>query len=119
MRYKIKYHYQTGDSFNTYEHTDYLDYYWDDLDIAKEALRRIEEHYPWARRFSRRHDGDYSTAPSWWKVDGDRFWALENLINIPVTADKEVQFYCPWLGYFEYLHYAEIVPDDTGMRITF
>ena len=47
IEYKIKYSYRTGDSFNTSEGEDTLEYVWTDLDVAKEALKRIKEHYKW------------------------------------------------------------------------
>ena len=46
MSYKIKYIYDTGDSFNTnYEVEDVLELEWNKLKVAKANLKRIEEHY--------------------------------------------------------------------------
>ena len=45
MKYKIKIEYQTGDSFHHEDAIDYLDYEWENIDVAKENLKRIEEHY--------------------------------------------------------------------------
>lgn len=45
-KYTIKYTYDTGDSFkNEYDLEDTIDISWDNLDIAKKNLERIEQHY--------------------------------------------------------------------------
>src|SRR3982751_6236244 len=43
MRYTIKIDYTTGDTFQTYETSEELGISWENLDVAKEALRRISE----------------------------------------------------------------------------
>lgn len=45
-KYRIKYTYDTGDSLNnSYDNEDHLELSWDNIDIAKENLKRIQEHY--------------------------------------------------------------------------
>lgn len=45
-KYKIKYNYDTGDSFhNEYDVEGNLELEWQNLEIAKANLKRIEEHY--------------------------------------------------------------------------
>lgn len=44
-KYKIQIKYQTGDSFNTSEEEDFIEMEWEDLDIAKVNLVRIQKHY--------------------------------------------------------------------------
>lgn len=45
-KYRIKYNYDTGDSFNTETGlVGYVEIGWNDLEVAKANLRRIEEHY--------------------------------------------------------------------------
>lgn len=43
--YKINISYSTGDSFGSHNTTDFLDLTWKDLNIAKENLVYIKEHY--------------------------------------------------------------------------
>ena len=43
--YRIKISYSTGNSFGSDDTWDYLELTWKDLDIAKENLQRIKEHY--------------------------------------------------------------------------
>lgn len=46
MKYKIKYDYNTGDSFHEdRDQISYLECIWTNLEIAKNNLRRIKEHY--------------------------------------------------------------------------
>lgn len=46
MVYRIKYTYNTGDTFSTQDGlTGYLELTWQNLDIAKANLKRIEDHY--------------------------------------------------------------------------
>ena len=45
-KYKIKYNYNTGDSFGHQDGLEsYLDMTWKNVDVAKANLKRIEEHY--------------------------------------------------------------------------
>jgi hypothetical protein len=43
--YKIKIEYSTGNSLETYDSTDYLEFTFNDINNAKENLNRIKEHY--------------------------------------------------------------------------
>lgn len=43
MKYKIKYFYKTGNSFHTEDKEDVLEFDWENIELAKEALKRINE----------------------------------------------------------------------------
>lgn len=45
MKYQIKYSYQIGDSFGNQDVVDILELSWSNLDVAKENLQAIKEHY--------------------------------------------------------------------------
>lgn len=45
MSYKIEYSYRTGDSFSSNDATGILELEWNDLNVAKANLKRIQEHY--------------------------------------------------------------------------
>lgn len=45
MKYKIEYSYRTGDSFSSNDAIGTLELEWNDLNVAKENLKRIQEHY--------------------------------------------------------------------------
>ena len=43
--YQIQINYSTGDSFHTEDREERIDFVWTNLEVAKENLQRIEEHY--------------------------------------------------------------------------
>lgn len=45
MLYKIKIEYKTGNSFGSHDEEGEIEYKWENLEIAKENLKRIKEHY--------------------------------------------------------------------------
>jgi hypothetical protein len=44
-KYQIKAYYSTGDSFSNSDTEDIIEISWDNLDVAKANLKRIQEHY--------------------------------------------------------------------------
>jgi hypothetical protein len=125
MSYRIKITYQTGNSFISHNVYEYLDLSWKNLDVAKENLKRIKEHYDMYCIV----DG-YVTPKGkihLFKMNEDKDW----FVNIP-TLTKEEEYrpdfhyatYCLfikadngnkmqmsafWCGYFEKLIEIEIV----------
>lgn len=119
--YRIEYHYQTGDSFHTEEREDLLEFEWKDLDVVKECLKRIREHYRWYDSKSNYYSfrTEEVTRPTWHNVKEQTFLKGNEhcLINLPMDNGNEVQFWPPWCGYFERLYGAEIVTKgDTDMK---
>ena len=114
--YKIKYNYQTGDSFSNSDCEDVLEFEWKDLDIAKECLKRIKEHYEWYTSIEG-YQKNKVAKPKWHNVTGgDTLSGEHHLINIPMDNGNEVQFWAPWCGYFETLYGAEIIPYISDMK---
>jgi len=118
MTYRIEYDYQTGDSFHTEERTEVLEYDWEDLEIAKEALQRIKEHYKWYRYVERvpYPDRPKVKKPKWWKVNTEGLDEdyQHHLMNLRMDNGVEVQFHPPWCGYFETLYGASIINKKSG-----
>lgn len=117
MSFKIKYSYRTGDSFNTYDNEDVLEYEWEHLEKAKEALKRIREHYDWyTYKESHGYNKKEVEKPKWHNVNSEHasLSGEHCLINIQMDNGAEVQFWPPWCGYFEKLYGAEI-EGDTSM----
>lgn len=122
MIYKIKYYYQTGDSFHTEDAEDILsECSWENLEIAKENLQRIKEHYEYYKAMRKHEQGYFShkrkpKAPKWHNVKADCTdnW---NLLNFKLDNGNEFQFWPPWIGYFETLYSAEIITNSNRMRI--
>lgn len=105
--YKIEYDYYTGDSFGTEDRTSTLEFEWELVDKANEALKRIEEHWRWYDENCRHHyysreDVVTYPEPAWHKG------LYESIIKLELDNGEEVEFWAPWCGYFEGLYGAEI-----------
>lgn len=132
MKYKIKYSYQTGDSFGNSDEEAILELEWENIDIAKANLKRIEEHYKYyqakekSQEFNAskwyKEECEYvvkveSEKPDWLVIDSNRLLAYHS-IKLFTDEGKPWQFWCPWCGYFETLYGAEIIPDESDMKFT-
>jgi hypothetical protein len=102
--YQIKVEYETGDSFGRSDEQEILRHSWSNLDIAKENLQRIKEHYLWANNWQPERK-----APSFLE-DTTHYgrWDI-NLLN---DERNEVRFGVSWVGYFETLYGASIIADE-------
>ena len=117
--YQIKYSYRTGDSFHTEDREELLEYEWEDIKAAKEALRRIEEHYKWYESVNSPWMDDVKR-PEWHNIKPDSTTKdmEHNLLNLVMDNGEEVQFWAPWCGYFETLYGASIVISGKDMHFT-
>ena len=121
--YKIKYNYNTGDSFKeSCGLEDFLEYVWSNLEIAKANLQRIKEHYEWYRLKNKQFYFDSSKekeVKNKIKEYQTKDWFVKKHDSIKLMLDNEnfVQFWPPWVGYFESLNYVEIV--DEKMKVSF
>ena len=162
-QYKIKYIYDTGDSFkNEYGCEGILEVSWKNLEVAKANLKRIQEHYEQYKGLNNRYGRDAepnavilerNKLKDWFvkqdrlvtfiKENPERYHAIdkgdekrwldagnevktiidvhtaENQIILYTDDGKPWQFFAPWCGYFETLQSAEIIADDTDMKISF
>lgn len=119
MIYKIKYSYETGDSFGRQDTEGELEMEWENLDNAKIALKRIQEHYKWYEDHNRsyRYGKEKPVEePAWHK--GEQY---DFTLKVKLDNGNEVQFSAPWCGYFERLYSAEIFTpiEHDDMRIEF
>jgi len=114
MKWRIRIDYETGDSFGSENTHDYLDIEWENLDMAKESLRRIKNHFEFCdgKHCWTRPEGDLPVGVDW----NDK-WRCLRLI---LVDDDYNDYPCAafWIGYFEYLHTAEIVGQDSDMKFT-
>lgn len=124
--YKIKYTYDTGDSFHTESDREgILEMSWKDLEVAKANLNRIKEHYEFycvvhsngyrIRMTNAEKDKVLAAArkKDWFAKDYDFCLILKT------DNGKDWQFNAPWCGYFERLNEAEIVEDHSDRKISF
>jgi hypothetical protein len=117
MSYQIEYNYDTGDSFGTQTGLiGILELGWESLEVAKQNLQRIKEHYQW-----------YSRKKGWRneKVEDptDKDWYSQKYdfcIILKTDDGNDWQISAPWCGYFESLNEARIISKvDDGMSISF
>lgn len=161
MKYKIKYNYDSGDSFSQYPNNeDCIELEFENLEVAKANLKRIKEHYlqyeevnSYSIRIARSAQEIFKAnknkdwfvkkeKPCVWTSKTDFYAIDEDRIEACKEAGKNVgvflddyyaahciilyadngnpfQISCNWCGYFEKLNHVEIVPDNSGMKISF
>jgi hypothetical protein len=130
--YKIKYYYETCNSFGRQDDEGYLDLEWRDKSVAQDNLNRIREHYEYYRAIDSK---SYFSRPEKeqaakkaiekaegkdWLVPTEKDYDFSHHQIVLYTDDgKPWQFWAPWCGYFESLYSAEIVQEDSRDRIEF
>jgi hypothetical protein len=115
-RYTIKVYYRTGDSFHSEDTTTYVGE-WDNLEVAKENLQRIKEHYEYYEYREKSYNipeiekkwetkEKNNDIPSYMIVEGQ----LGGMLTLKLKEDNgdETKMWPPWCGYFERLYEAEI-----------
>jgi hypothetical protein len=130
MKYKIKLWYSTGDSHGSEDTSGVLEMEWANLDIAKENLRRIKEHYIcykvdscysgkkgyYFNILSPEHKLMYNTKEQkdWYIIE--KFWKTYHHSIVLKTDNGDPWQISPfWVGYFENLKEGKIISegDDT------
>lgn len=103
MYYDIELYYRTGDSFESKDIHDRLGVTWKDLDLAKENLERIKQHYLYYRQNNSWvwADEPKHKKPKFYKSDTQVILLLDNEVEWVVN--------CSWIGHFESLHGGKIV----------
>ena len=124
-KYSIEVSYQTGDSFGSQDTSDVLEITWDNLEIAKRNLKAIKDHYEMYGKLNgynfgskdtrQKIVGQYSREP--WFVNDDRSH-FHGSLKLEADNGNYMQLYAMWCGYFETLHGAEIITDDSDMKFT-
>jgi len=106
MKYKIKIFYKTGNSFGSREEIDYVNYEWENYEMASESLERIKNHY-----YYYQENSDEWTKPEGKLPEGVVWDNKHRHISLELLDDngKPYMFSPFWTGYFERLLLAEIV----------
>lgn len=116
MKYRIKITYDTGDSFrNEYGIESYIEFEWENLDIAKENLKRIEAHYEYYQKLNghlryKSNKTDQEIKGQYSRED----WYVEEFdfqLKLQLDDLRFVNYIAFWCGYFETLVSAEITPN--------
>jgi len=103
---KIRVSYRTGDSFHDEDTEEDIELQWNNLAMAEESLRRIQNHHKWTEKNEYVHEKPKSKLP-----DGVVWIDDEHRATLELLTDEGKPYkYTPfWEGYFERLYDAEIV----------
>lgn len=125
--YEIKVTYQTGHSLHSEVTTDVIELTWKDLDVAKQNLKRIQEHYTMYKELTaytfKKNTQEIlkrNEDKEWFVKDptGDVYMSEFHLILIADNGNS-MQMYAFWCGHFEELYEAEIINNDEDLKISF
>jgi len=113
--YTINVKYKDGDSYKSYKTEKTLDSGWE-LEVAKENLKRIKEHYT---AYSKRNnyvsigksENDLlkELKAQRWYSTGEKYSTWEYNINLLENDGSSKTYYISWTGYFTRLISASIV----------
>lgn len=112
MIYKIKVYYKTGSSFGSNDEIDYVDLGWENIEIVKENMKRIKEHYRWYEDFNNHYKFSPKQnieKPVWLKSIDDEL--AQYIIMLKLDDGTERQYSPFWVGYFEQLYEIELCTD--------
>lgn len=121
MKYQIKIKYRTGDSEGYEDAVDTLELEWENLDIAKENLQAIREHYTMYcdAELSLYYSKIGETQQSIIESNKDKWWFVEQYpkqcIKFKADNNNIMQMSAFWTGYFETLYCAEIVTSESDL----
>jgi hypothetical protein len=129
MKYTININYDTGDSFHSeYDVNETLDISWENIEIAKENLKRIQDHYNFVKKpYSYEYRGKSNKEIEEIKKNASKQpWFVsqypEICLYLKLDDGKKFQQSSFWSGYFEKLNYIEIVvleKEENDLRIDF
>jgi hypothetical protein len=121
MSYRIDYSYSSGDSLGSEDHEDTLELTWESQEVARQNLRRIEEHWKYCQAFLEqrghvRSDRKHDLAKEL-RAFARRDWYVplghpsDNPSCLILKTDDGIdwKFSCPWVGYFESFYGARVV----------
>lgn len=133
-KYKIQISYKTGNSFNDEDREECLELEWDIIDVAKENLQAIKDHYNLVydkieNSYGAQKDNQEvckEHANKWWFVDqkkknhdGDMIYDTyyaSNCMKLKTDDGNLMQMGCFWTGHFERLYGAKIIVDESDME---
>ena len=103
-KYRIKIFYRTGNSFGSHEEEEYIEYVWENKEMALESVKRIEEYTEWKTNLEYAIRPKNITRPVWI----DDLNEVNPCLKLLDDNGKEFQYYTFWIGYFESLIMASL-----------
>jgi len=113
--YTIKIDYITGNSFGSEEATGLVGASWNNIKMAKEALKAIKEHQEYVENLHKLHPNKEKYTNRSWFVQKNP----EYLMYLRDDFEHKRIISCFWVGYFEHIQSAEIIQEDNDMKIKF
>jgi hypothetical protein len=128
--YKMRFVYQTGGSFGSHQETTELEITWDDINLAKQNLVWIKEHYQMVSELnSYKVRRNKLTKEEIIEKNKDKEWfvlnklsrgnidmcAAEGSIKLKIDNGNIVQIGSFWIGHFEHLESVEIFFEDKDL----
>jgi len=120
-KYYIHVEYTTGDSFGSQETYEDVDYGWNDFEIAAINAKAMAQH---ARIYE---ESEYSTKEKtenkcrghWWLAKPENNYSIiDERIYLTLDNGDKVLYRCPWCGYFERFHSAEVRINEKQCKFT-
>jgi hypothetical protein len=117
-KYIIKVEYKTGDSFHSYDTSTILED-WNDIEVAKENLQRIKEHYEFydmrdsfklnylSKKEKKKWEEKFKNPPPFVVIKNELGLSYPSL-KIKEDDGSEYSIFPDWCGYFERLYGAEV-----------
>jgi hypothetical protein len=126
-KYKIEISYSTGDSFGIHDEIRSLELTFDNIEIAKENLKRIKEHYELFSFYEKGHVyKNKHTKKEAIEVASKQPWFVKShwkySISLKINEGKEQRINTFWCGYFDHLNGASIKlndPQEDEMSVSF
>lgn len=119
--FDIRIHYTTGDSYGCSDEIEMLDFPVETLELARENLNRIKEHYECYTRkgtYSPNYKSTKINYPSCYITEYYSVTKIKTLCNgikLKINDEEERSIIHPfWIGPFKSLNQAEIVFIDNG-----
>lgn len=111
--YQIQYTYETGGEGGDFCFTKLLEFEWEKIEVAKENLNRIKNHYLWyynvVGRFRNSHTKlDFVAKDEPWFVPN----AGKDRLKLLCDDGQEIEISAPWCGHFELLIRAYITAPE-------
>lgn len=132
-KYIIVVDYKTGDSFHSYDTSTIMED-WNDIEVAKENLQRIKEHYEfyemknsfklnYLSKVEKKKWEDKLNNPPPFVVMTNELGVSYPSLKIKEDDGTEYTIFPAWCGYFERLYGAEVQlrndEDDSSLRFRF
>ncbi len=117
MVYKIIVNYYTGNSFYSEDCSTTIDYNWQNLDVVKENVYRIKQHYEMYEKLNDYRTPKTEILPQYtekpWFVNSQKYgWDVyEYSVNLLLDDRSSFVYSTQWCGYFEGLYDISIEAD--------